>query len=92
MSELFKLIENHHKTRMHPSRMRTVGCSGCFGEGVCGGECLPGGEYLPEEGVCPGGYLLRGVFCLGGGTHPPLNKITDKYKKLLLRTVIIFLD
>ena len=63
---------------MHSSRMRTVRCSGSWGDipgctgqgGVCpGAGCLPG-ECLPGDvclgNVCPGGVSAQGGVCLRG--------------------------
>ena len=41
---------------MHPSKMRTIRCSGHWG----GGGGLPGGGYLPR------GMSAQGYVCLGG--------------------------
>ena len=62
------------RTRMHSSRMRTVGCSGRhWGVWVSaqgGGRCLPGGWEVSARGVC----LPRAV----SARRPlPVDRMTD---------------
>ena len=61
------------RTRLHSSRMRTVGCSGRHwgGWGVCPGGVCPGGWEVSARGVggvCPGGVSAQGGVCQ---TPPP---------------------
>ena len=70
--------------RMHPSRMRTVRCSGCLGGYLLGGASFrrgvsPGGCVFVQRGVCLGDVSVQGCVysSMQWGRLPPPPPLTN---------------